>query len=144
MGQRRALASFDVVAISTGHPRRSPLADWSVSVSPKKKSELEPPALERHMLLVTGVWTWARDRRFPRLASWFNAQVAAGHVLIRDLVILELTRLTPNKARAEGSDETTRRVPGSADPANLWTRAREVQLLLASSGDHRRVHQSTC
>ncbi len=85
------------------------------------------------------MWTWARDRRFPKLATWFNAQVAAGHVLVCDIVILELIRLSPNEARA-------RQVAGRLDafqsipmPASLWPRARELQLLLTASGDHRRV-----
>ena len=48
-----------------------------------------PPALDRPALVDTGVWTWVRDRRFPHLADWFNHQVAAGRVLVCDLVILE-------------------------------------------------------
>jgi predicted nucleic acid-binding protein len=106
-------------------------------VSPKP--EVEPSALDRPALFDTGVWTWARDRRFPQLASWFNTQVTAGRVLVCDIVILELTRLTPNKTRAE---EVTKRLgafQSVAMEAELWTRARELQLLLAANGDHRRV-----
>jgi predicted nucleic acid-binding protein len=85
------------------------------------------------------VWTWARDRRFPKLATWFNAQVAAGHVLVCDIVILELIRLSPNEARAQevaGRLDAFQSIPM---PASLWPRARELQLLLAASGEHRRV-----
>jgi predicted nucleic acid-binding protein len=85
------------------------------------------------------VWTWARDRRFPQLASWFNAQVAAGYVLVCDIVILELIRLSPNEARAKqvaGRLDAFKSVPM---PTTLGQRARELQLLLAASGDHRRV-----
>lgn len=95
--------------------------------------------LERPALFDTGVWTWVRDRRFPRLASWFNDLVQAGQVLVCDLVVLELTRLAPSEARARevaarlGAFES---VPMAED---LWRRAREVQLLLAPDGDHRRV-----
>lgn len=98
-----------------------------------------PVALGRPALFDTGAWTWARDRRFPRLAEWFNEEVGAGRVLVCDLVILELTRLAPN-------DDRARDVAGRLDafesvpmPASLWARAREVQLALAPEGDHRRV-----
>ncbi len=102
-------------------------------------ADVAPPELERPALLDTGVWTWARDRRFPQLASWFNAQVVAGRVLVCDLVILELARLTPNESRAR---EVTKRLAAfQAVPmeGGLWTRARELQLLLTTGGDHRRV-----
>jgi predicted nucleic acid-binding protein len=109
----------------------------SASLSPNPKAE--PPQLAQPALFDTGVWTWARDRRFPELASWFNAEVAAGRVLVCDLVILELIRLTPNAARASEVEarldafESVPMLPG------LWTRARELQLLLAGDADHRRV-----
>jgi predicted nucleic acid-binding protein len=65
--------------------------------------------------------------------------VAAGRVLVCDLVILELIRLTPNEVRA-------REVAGRLDafesvpmPVALWSRARHLQVSLAVTGDHRRV-----
>jgi predicted nucleic acid-binding protein len=85
------------------------------------------------------VWTWARDRRFPKLASWFNTQVTAGRVLVCDLVVLELTRLTPNELRAR---EVTARLDAFESvpmPSELWKRARELQSLLSANADHRRV-----
>jgi predicted nucleic acid-binding protein len=85
------------------------------------------------------VWTWVRDRRFPQLAEWFNAEVAAGRVLVCDLVLLELTRLAPNEARARGVAERLDAFKSVPMPSALWDRAREVQLLLAPEGDHRRV-----
>jgi PIN domain. len=87
---------------------------------------------ERHM-------TWARDRRFPGLAEWFNAEVAAGRVLVCDLVVLELARLAPNEARAREVCERLDAFEPVPMPAALWSRAREVQLLLAPDGNHRRV-----
>jgi predicted nucleic acid-binding protein len=90
-------------------------------------------------LFDTGVWTWARDRRFPQLASWFNAQVAAGRVLVCDLVILELTRLTPNEARAREVADRLATFESVPMPAALWNHARKLQLSLAAHGDHRRV-----
>ncbi len=90
-------------------------------------------------MLDTGVWTWARDRRFPQLAQWFNAQVAAGRVLVCDLVVMELTRLTPNESRAREVAERLDAFPSVPMPTKLWRRARELQLLLAANGDHRRV-----
>jgi predicted nucleic acid-binding protein len=60
-------------------------------------------------------------------------------VLVCDLVVLELTRLAPNEERAREVAErldTFDSVPMSSE---LWDRAREVQLLLAADGDHRRV-----
>ena len=102
-------------------------------------SDLELPALDRPALFDTGAWTRVRDRRFPELATWFNASVEAGLVLICDLVILELTRLAPNEQRAqEVADRLSafETIPMSTD---LWARARSTQLALAKSGDHRRV-----
>jgi predicted nucleic acid-binding protein len=85
------------------------------------------------------VWTWARDRRFPKLASWFNDQATAGRVLVCDLIALELIRLTPNESRAR--EVATRLDAFESVPmgAELWKRARELQTLLSASGDHRRV-----
>jgi predicted nucleic acid-binding protein len=96
--------------------------------------ELDDPAL-----FDTGVWTWARDRRFPHLADWFNAEVEAGRVLVCDLVVLELTRLAPNEDRALGVAERLDAFESVPMPNEIWGRAREVQLLLAADGDHRRV-----
>lgn len=98
-----------------------------------------PVALDQPALFDTGVWTWVRDRRFPHLAEWFNEQVAAGRVLICDLVVLELTRLAPNEARAREVAERLDVFESVPMPAALWRRAREVQLLLAAEADHRRV-----
>lgn len=80
-----------------------------------------------------------RDRRFPQLATWFNAQVTAGSVLICDLVVLELTRLAPNERRAR---EVSSRLGAFASvpmATGLWPRTRELQLSLADAGEHRRV-----
>lgn len=85
------------------------------------------------------MWTWARDRRFPQLAAWFNAQVAAGQVLVCDLVILELVRLTPNETRAREVAEMLAAFESVSMPSMLWSRARELQTSLAANGDHRRV-----
>lgn len=85
------------------------------------------------------MWTWARDRRFPHLAEWFNAQVAAGRVLVCDLIVLELTRLAPNETRAREVAERLDAFNSIAMSSVLWARAREVQLLLAPEGGHRRV-----
>jgi predicted nucleic acid-binding protein len=65
--------------------------------------------------------------------------VAAGRVLICDLIILELIRLTPNESRAR---EVTSRLDGFesvAMPVDLWVRARELQMLLSADADHRRI-----
>jgi predicted nucleic acid-binding protein len=85
------------------------------------------------------VWTWVRDRRFPHLATWFNAQVAAGMVLACDLVALELTRLAPNEARAREVAERLELFEQVPMPEELWRRTRELQVQLAGNGDHRRV-----
>jgi predicted nucleic acid-binding protein len=85
------------------------------------------------------VWTWARDRRFPHLAEWFNGEVAAGRVLVCDLIVLELTRLAPNEARARAVAERLDAFKSVPMPGTLWDRAREIQLLMAPEGDHRRV-----
>ena len=98
-----------------------------------------PVKLDGPALFDTGVWTWARDRRFPHLAEWFNAEVEAGRVLVCDLVVLELTRLAPNEDRARGVAERLDAFESLPMPGQLWGRAREVQLRLAPDGDHRRV-----
>lgn len=98
-----------------------------------------PPALPEAALIDTGVWTWVRDRRFPHLADWFNGQVAAGRVLVCDLVILELTRLAPNERRAHEVAGRLGAFGSVVMEPTVWGRAREIQLALASAGDHRRV-----
>jgi hypothetical protein len=65
--------------------------------------------------------------------------VAAGRVLVCDLVILELARLTPNDQRAREVTERLDAFQAVPMPAKLWKRARDLQLLLATGGDHRRV-----
>ena len=80
-----------------------------------------------------------RDRRFPALASWFNAQVADGHVLVCDLVVLELIRLTPNQSRAQEVAQRLEAFEFVVMATELWQRARELQSLLSTTGDHRRV-----
>jgi predicted nucleic acid-binding protein len=80
-----------------------------------------------------------RDRRFPELASWFNAQVAEGLVLVCDLVVLELVRLTPNESRAHEVAARLEAFGSVAMDTELWKRARELQILLSASGDHRRI-----
>lgn len=65
--------------------------------------------------------------------------VAAGRVLVCDLVILELTRLAPNEARAH---EVARRLGAFESvpmPSTIWGRAREIQLALSPAGGHRGV-----
>jgi len=102
-------------------------------------AELDLPQLEVPALFDTGAWTWVRDRRFPELASWFNAGVEAGLVLVCDLVILELTRLAPNEARAREVADRLAAFEAIQMPGELWSRARRTQLVLARDGDHRRV-----
>jgi predicted nucleic acid-binding protein len=102
-------------------------------------ADLELLQLDRPALFDTGAWTWVRDRRFPGLASWFNAAVEAGLVLVCDLVILELTRLAPNERRAREVADRLAAFEAIPMPVELWGRARRTQLALAVSGDHRRV-----
>ncbi|MHB1469250.1 MAG: PIN domain-containing protein [Solirubrobacteraceae bacterium] len=87
----------------------------------------------------TGVWTWVRDRRFPHLAEWFNDAVAAELVLVCDLVVLELVRLTPNERRATDLFERLSAFESLPMATGLSSRACEMQLALAKNGDHRRV-----
>lgn len=53
--------------------------------------------------------------------------------------MLELTRLAPNEDRARGVADRLDAFEFVSMPSKLWSRAREVQLLLAPDGDHRRV-----
>ena len=105
----------------------------------RKPTRPEPTALTRPSLVDTAVWTWARDRRYPALADWFNAEARSGRVLVCDLVVMELVRLAPNEARARDLAERLAAFEALPMPGSLWSRAREVQLALAARGDHRRV-----
>lgn len=60
-------------------------------------------------------------------------------MLVCNLVVLELTRLAPNEERAQAVAERLDAFESVTMPSTLWSRAREVQLLLAPKGDHRRV-----
>jgi predicted nucleic acid-binding protein len=80
-----------------------------------------------------------RDRRFPELAAWFNTQVAEGRVLVCDLVVLELVRLTPNQPRAKEVAGRLEAFESVSMSPGVWARARELQVALSDNGDHRRV-----
>jgi predicted nucleic acid-binding protein len=60
-------------------------------------------------------------------------------VLVCDLVVLELVRLTPNEARAREVSARLDAFESVGMEAGLWHRARELQGLLSANGDHRRV-----
>ena len=109
------------------------------AVAGRKPTRPEPTALTRPSLVDTAVWTWARDRRYPALAEWFNAEARSGRVLVCHLVVMELVRLAPNEARARELAERLGAFEALPMPGSLWPRAREVQLAMAASGDHRRV-----
>ena len=105
----------------------------------RKPTRPQPAALARPSLVDTAVWTWARDRRYPALADWFNDEARSGRVLVCDLVVMELVRLAPNEARARDLAKRLDAFEALPMPGSLWSRAREVQLALAAGGDHRRV-----
>lgn len=119
-------------------PRRSRPGARDAAV-PGRSKGADPITLQRPALVDTGVWTWARDRRFPSLASWFNDAVRSGLVLVCELVMLELVRVAANEARALEVAARLDSFDTVAMPDRVWQRAREVQLLLAASGGHRRV-----
>ncbi len=85
------------------------------------------------------MWTWVRDRRFRELAKWFDARAAAGQVLVCDVVVLELVRLAANERRAIEIGDRLAAFPTLVMPEALWRRARELQLALSTTGNHRRV-----
>jgi predicted nucleic acid-binding protein len=60
-------------------------------------------------------------------------------VLVCDLVVLELVRLAPNEVRAREVAERLDIFEAIPMPAAVWGRARELQISLARSGEHRRV-----
>lgn len=105
----------------------------------RRRVSPEPVLLGRPALFDSGVWTWVRDKRFPSLAEWFNAEVRAGRVLVCELVRLELIRLAPNQERAGELAKRLAAFDAVPMPESVWNRAREVQLAMAPSGDHRRV-----
>lgn len=63
----------------------------------RTSSSRAPVALTGPSLVDTAVCTWVRDRRYSHLAEWFNGEVRSGRVLLCDLIILELLRLTPQR-----------------------------------------------
>ena len=107
--------------------------------APRRHNRLKPAPLTQPSLVDTAVWTWARDRRFPELAEWFNDEVRSGRVLVCEEIILELIRLAPNEARAHELAGRLSAFDAVTMPQDAWSRAREVQLAMAGSGDHRRV-----
>jgi predicted nucleic acid-binding protein len=60
-------------------------------------------------------------------------------VLVCALVVLELVRLAANEQRAREVAARLAAFEALPMPEDLWHRAREVQLLLAPEGDHRRI-----
>ncbi len=60
-------------------------------------------------------------------------------MLVCDLVVLELIRLTPNESRAREVATRLEAFESVPMPAKLWARARSLQLLLSAGSDHRRV-----
>jgi predicted nucleic acid-binding protein len=124
---------------STAHPLRSSATAETGTKTLGVKTEIELLALDRPALFDTGAWTWVRDRRFPELAPWFNAQAAGGRVLVCDLIILELVRMTPNQSRAREVAKRLDSFEAVAMGAKLGQRARELQDLLTADGNHRRI-----
>lgn len=104
--------------------------------APRRHNQLKPAPLTQPSLVDTAVWTWARDRRFPELANWFNTEVRSGRVLVCDQIILELIRLAPNETRAHGLAGRLSAFDAVTMPRDVWSRAGEVQLAMAGSGDH--------
>jgi predicted nucleic acid-binding protein len=98
-----------------------------------------PSRLRAPALVDTGVWSWARDRRFPQLAEWFNKAVADGLVLTCELVVIELTRATANGGQASVLRERLAPFERVAMTEAVWAVAAEIQLALSATGDHRRV-----
>jgi predicted nucleic acid-binding protein len=107
--------------------------------APRRRNRLKPVRLSQPSLVDTAVWTWARDRRFPELAEWFNTEVRSGRVLVCDQIMLELIRLAPNETRARELAGRLSAFDAVTMPQDVWSRAREVQLAMAGGGDHRRV-----
>ncbi len=60
-------------------------------------------------------------------------------MLVCDVVVLELVRLTPNESRAREVNERLEAFEFVVMGAELWKRARELQSLLSANADHRRV-----
>lgn len=60
-------------------------------------------------------------------------------MLVCDLVVLELVRLTPNHSRAKEVAERLEQFESVPMSPGIWTRARELQRALSDNGDHRRV-----
>lgn len=103
---------------------------------------LAPEPLDAPVLADTATWTWVKDRRHPALATWFNREVAEGRILVCDVVVLELLRLAANADRARAMARTLTAFESVPLAAETWSRARELQLDLADTGDHRRVPPS--
>ncbi len=60
-------------------------------------------------------------------------------MLVCDLVVLELVRLSPNERRAQEVSQRLSAFELVPMPGHLWEDTRNLQLAFASDGDHRRV-----
>jgi predicted nucleic acid-binding protein len=97
-----------------------------------------PEIAEPH-LVDTAVWIWARDRRHPELAEWFNDIVRLGRVLTCAVVRIELVRGAPNPGAAATVAERMDALRSLPISEAAEAHALAAQLGLARDGRHRRV-----
>lgn len=103
---------------------------------PSAQGTLPSPLAESH-LADTSVWSKVRTR--PTLADWFNTEVRAGRIVTCGVVILELLRSARNTDSFRVQSEMLDVLDRCPDGATQFTRAREVQALLADRDQHRGI-----
>lgn len=101
-----------------------------------QRIDIPDPLVEPH-LADTSVWSKARNQ--PALADWFNAEVRAGRIVTCGVVVLELLRSARNTVSFRAQSEMLDALERCPDDAQQFTRAREVQALLADNGRHRGI-----
>lgn len=100
---------------------------------------LTPPEIAEPVLVDTGVWIWARDRRHPELTEWFNDIVRLGRVLTCTVVRIELVRGAPSPRAAGAVADRMDHLRSLPISEAAEAHARAAQLALAQDGRHRRV-----
>lgn len=98
-----------------------------------------PPQIRRPHLVDSTVWSKVRTRTRPDLAEWFNTAVQADLVVTCDAVVLELLRSARDSASFLNQAGLLSLLPAVPTGASEVRRAREVQALLATKGQHRGV-----
>lgn len=102
------------------------------------RSPVPPPgSLPGPHLADTTVWSKARAG--AALSAWFNDEVRGGRIVTCDVVVLELLRSARNSASFRSQSLMLGVLDRCPSGPREFTRAQDVQALLAARGQHRGV-----